>query len=231
MKKKLLLSISFFTLCSVLYSQKNINYSLHINPKLSTFIYERGELSESQNTINYSFGGSFGLDLTESFELSSGINISLLSIDQIDYSPLFGCDFDGVGGADTKNSFFRDNYKIFYIGIPVDVKYKLGAKKQLYIKLGGEVLFKQREKLESYLTTCGDEERLVTNNPFADIGNTLFKINTGLGYEFLIKNQTFFIEPNIEYSLNSVYREVGILSSITNDVNTLEYGIKIGFKI
>ena len=213
-----------------LYGQIEIDYGFHINPKLSKFIYEDNSVSTADKTLTYSLGGIFFLRKNQ-FEISTGINFNRLSINQIDYSPIFGCDINLSSGADIYNSYFRDNYQIYYLGLPVNIFYLFTKKKNFYIDVGGEFLIRQSEKNKTYLVECGNNERQVSGNPTSKTQNTLFKINSGIGYLYEKEKYTIFIEPIVEYSITKIYEESGVISDLTNNARSLEFGIKIGFKI
>lgn len=211
-------------------NEKVIHFGVNIVPKQTKQYFEKPELGIGKTLFGLSIGIDVYYDLSSKIELKSGLNLSFNQIDQIDYSFIFGCDISIDGGVDRFNSWVRDDYKMYYLGIPIEGKYKLiGKENHLYTKIGVETLFKIKDETTSYLVECRMEEREIMSNPSNPLRDLIFKGKFGVGYEFRIGTiNKIYIEPQIEYSITSIFKEVGIVGDLTNNVRILDIGIILG---
>lgn len=211
-------------------NERIIHFGVNIVPKQTKQYFEKPELGIGKTLFGLSLGFDVYYDISSNIELKSGLNLSFNQIDQIDYSFIFGCDISTDGGVDRFNSWARDEYKIYYLGIPIEGKYKLiGKENHLYTKIGVETLFKVNDETRSYIVECRMEEREIMLNPSNPLRDVIFKGKFGIGYEFRIGTiNKLYIEPQIEYSINSIFKEVGIVTDLTNNVRILDLGIMVG---
>lgn len=228
MKFKLIFLILFFS--KFIFAQSKINYGFYVQPKLSTFNYKESNIFKGTNTLSYLIGGDVSVQKNR-FEFKTGINFSRISINQLDHSLIFDCDINLESGTDIYNSYRKDKYQIFYVGIPLNASYYFTKKENFYFNLGGEILLKIEETNKSFLVECGNPEREISGSPKYGTKDTIAKTNFGIGYLYKKDNYSIYFEPIIEYSITRIFKESENPADLINNVNSIEFGLKVGIKI
>jgi len=182
MKFKFTLSLILLFCVKIVAAQSNINYGFFVQPKASIFNHEIILLTDADGNLSYVIGGTVAYQKNK-VELKTGLNLNRISVNHTDYSPIFANDA-GVGGLgpDFLSSFFTDNFRVFYVGIPLGVNYYFTEKKNLYFDLGGEVLFQVFDMTETFIVESGMPEREISENPTYTPQGFLAKANFGIGY-------------------------------------------------
>jgi len=100
------------------------SYGGHITPQYTIPIYEDSELSEEDNRINFKVGFDVFYDLSNVFQVKTGLGYHNFATDQRDYTLTFGSDFlsDPV---DQRGSWIAEKSTIAYLGIPIAIRRKL----------------------------------------------------------------------------------------------------------
>ena len=166
--------------------------------------------------------------------MNTGINYEKNQVDQVDFSPIFPNDIlKNIGSSPVYNSWFQDDFSIHYIGLPLELKYKLlGEVKHMYLVGGVNPLFKIFQNRESYVYPCGENPILIDNS---NIGNEpaffVMLVRAGIGFETHLADTKIFLEPRISYSTNGILKKRGIVSDLTNNSKLLKFGLRLGVRI
>lgn len=208
----------------------NYKFGVSISPKVTKQIFDNSETGTG-NTI---FGIGFSLDyyykLSEKVGLRTGVTYNFSQIDQIDYSFAFACDINvnDITGFDLSNSWIEDQYKIHYIGIPLEAILKLiGEQNHLYTRFGIEGQLKIASSSNTFLVECRPNRREIDSNPVLELRKMIFQINLGIGFQLkLSTDKDLYIEPQISYTLNEIFKEV----LIANNSKRINLGIMMGVK-
>ncbi len=232
---KIGLLILGLSLSHSVFAQFEFNWGFYIQPKYSTFIYNVDGNPAKVNNFSFLIGGEVLFE-KERFEISTGLNLSRLSANHIDYSLSFVCDFDPVNGIDIYNSYARETHEIYYYGLPLNFNYHILENRNLYLKLGGTFYVKASDSFDHFLVECREVESEINLRQIVTVKNTLTTLNLGIAYEFIKEKFTLYIEPIIEYSIDQVFDEGIIINTsynedIPNNLNTLEFGLRVGFKL
>ena len=213
-------------------NENDFQFGISINPKYASPILENTKLSEAENTFNYSLSADLFFPISKRIEIKTGVSLSQMRFKQRDYGLRLGCDIDPVSGIDQFNSYLKEDYQLYFLGVPLDFRFKFGQGKNLvYWKLGGEVLYKVFDNNNTFLIECGMDERetnwLLRNNP----NNLIFKLRSGLGFETkFVKSAKLYFEPQVEYMLNSYFDNSGFAINRDEEVNFIEIGLLVGLK-
>ena len=230
MKRLILLTILLISTSTIFSQDKSIQFGLSFNPKITNqffgdSFYENGG---SQDRFAYSLIGNLYFNLSDKFQLISGISYSQYQINLVDYSFIFLCDIDPTLGADVQNSYLEYNYHTNYIGIPIELQWKISNdKNSLFLQFGLEGLFKMKVKNDIVLYECGKK----SGTPslfwpmYYPVNNFLLLSKFGIGYEFNIKqNISLFFMPNVEYTLMNYFE------AAMDDSKFLNIGLNMGIK-
>ena len=206
---------------------------MSFTPKASIQFIENSELGNTETEFSFSVSGDFYYDLGAKIQLKSGFGIGNLATSQLDYSPLFGCDFDGNGGALQYNSYYKIAINSYYLEVPLKIKFKIiGEVNHVFIDFGIQNYFKinSSEKVKVY--ECGVYSFDLKNNSLFNHNEYLLTLNAGIGFESkLFKRQKLILEPVIEFALTKTYKEEeGILASTINNSKIMNLGLLLGIK-
>lgn len=211
---------------------KRPDFGLSFTPKRSAVIFEQTELGESTAQFGLNVQAIIGYEISDRWQLQSGIGYQLSQVQIIDYTPTLGCDFDGVS-FDLFNSWFENKGEIHYLAISFATRYQLSRKTNFpYLKLGYQFLYKLRERQETSLVECGASSLpLSMSFPFI-LRDTGGMATFGLGYEWTSGSHSkLFIEPELSYGLIPVYDEIGVIRSRENSIRLVELGLRIGVRL
>jgi len=177
----------FFLASNIIFGQEEraAHFGIHINPKYTIQIFDEPDLLEKVNAINFSLGLDFYYDITSEFQLRTGLTYFRLDSDQIDFGISFGCDHDGMGGANLENSWIEDRLRVHYIGMPLGIKDKLfGGENYVYLNTAIEVFLKLADSHESVILECGTNEIQFPMGTMFNLQNIYLNSRLGIGYEF-----------------------------------------------
>lgn len=230
--KKTIFFLLFFFLSGALMSQnsKFLSLGIEINPKIVTQQFENAELGESGYSLNASIEGNLYLNFRERIKLKTGINFNQIGINNKDYSTVFGSDHDGNGGVLTNKSWTISNYKIYYVGIPLAIRANLTEKENnFYCRIGGDFLLNLAKAGSTKVHECGAHNGIEITGDFFEPTSILILADFGIGYEFFLKeNQHFYIEHNLEFSLNDLFDQTSLV--INTNSKLLNVGIVVGMR-
>jgi Outer membrane protein beta-barrel domain len=210
MKKLILLSILLGCSMITFSQEKNLHFGLSANAKITHQNFEVAifEVGDSQDEFAYSVTGNVYFDLGSNFQLVSGISFSQYQINLVDYIIAFPCDITS-SGIDRKNSYIKDNYQTGYIGIPLELRWKvIGETNNLFLQFGLEGLYKIKLDEKRTVFECNEvsEAGILLFTHFYDVSNFLLLSKIGIGYELQLgKKVNLFFEPNVEYSLTDFF--------------------------
>lgn len=213
--------------------EKAIHIGISSFNYLSNPILESEELTSSEKSISFNLRLDAYFDLNSKMQINSGIVFQQSKITQLDYTPTLGCDFNGnPSDIDIQNSWVEDRGKIFYLGIPIEVKRKFTEKKNhIYGIVGITPLLKINSNVKTTLYECMmstvELESSIWHNP-----NTfLIFTDIGFGYELeIFKKRKLFIEPRLSYSATKVFEEAGISTDLTVNTRLFNLGLRAGLK-
>jgi hypothetical protein len=234
--KKTPLFAALLLFAATLSSQETGFYSfgIEINPWMTKQIFEDPEFGESAQLVGASVAGNVYLNFSSRFSVKSGISLSLLRVSQVDHSITFGCDHDGQGGVDIWNSWSETDFSILYLGLPVAARLSLQDKaSHPYVRIGGELRLHLGNRGASYLFECGAANVFQSERPLVDPASLIIGA-AGLGYELSLKaGRSFYLEPNVEYSANQLFRKPeGLLGSgvVKNNSRILNFALAAGLR-
>lgn len=215
----------------VLGQDKSYHFGLSITPQKNIPRFQKSELSDSKTTHGVKAQVDFYYDISPSWQLTSGINISTLKISNIDYTPIFQCDLNVDGIQNVFNSWFEDEIDVVYLGIPVSAKRKLwGGENHLYGRLGAELLIKINSDAHSILAECGIPGE-IDRNVVNQLKGGVLAAQLAIGYEMsFIGNTKLLLEPQLNYSLSSHYREASPIGDLTNNIGVTGIGLRVGVR-
>lgn len=226
--RKIVLLIAFVMISSLVYSQdKKIEFGASFNARITHQIFDEPENNKSDDQFSYAIIGSIYYYLSSKFQLISGLSFSHYKINQLDDFPRFACDFSSSLSYIPYNSYFKENYKTDYLGIPLEGRLGFGDKaNRFFIQFGFEGLFKVALNETVTLVECGASEREVSwPTDFKEVNNFLLLVKLGVGYELQIGEKIkLFFEPNVEYSLSKFFKSSSGNSTLIN------FGLNTGVK-
>ncbi len=176
-KLKSIIFVSLILLNNVIsQDEKLVHYGFNVNPKWTIQNFENKTLGEESNSLSFSIGGEIYFAINHKIELKSGLNINQTYIEHKDYTVNFGSDFNGLE-LDNFKSYTEENYKILYLGIPIEGKFKIrGQENHVYFKVGFEPLFRFNNSSKMFLIESGRAARKINNNSIKLLNKTIFKI-------------------------------------------------------
>ena len=228
----LLIGLILGTISLSAQDSKSVSYGLEIHPKITSQIFDNSELGESFDLLSASIAGNVYLNIGARHQLKTGLNLSMVNIEQLDYSLTFPCDIviEPKPEILPKNSWVKTEHKIFYLGIPIEDRIKLSvAESHPYLSVGGEVLFNIGKSGKSYVHECESPEGVETD--WADPNPVLILASVGLGYEFALNSGgSCFFEPKLQYSLTEIFDSSKFPRDEFNNSRTLNIGFAAGIR-
>ncbi len=143
--------------------------------------------------------------------LSTGFGIQFLNYEAKDYTPSFGCDFDGMGGINRHNSWSESKRRVQFLVVPLEFHhYFSNNPNRYYIAPGIQVLFDVLKENTAQLYECGEPTALVEDTPFE---TTQLLGSIKLGREFstlfndlsILKLFDYRLGFNVGYSLTHIF--------------------------
>ena len=238
MKKCCLLCFLFLSFNLFCQDSPFINFGIELNSKIYSLNPNEKEHLELSSILSGSVTGVVYYNFNPKYSIQTGLSFNRNQLILKDYSLILPCDFisnTGAFGLNYENSWTSLAYTTYYIGFPTKIKWNLSQKNnRFYLKLGEELWLRLSKKGDLTIHHC--------RNPFAfvpldgsnfEASRFLILLNFGIGYEFnLTKGNFLYIEPNIEYSLNSIFVEEGSFFFFDSDLflnnQILNIGIAMG---
>ncbi len=205
--------------------EKTIHFGLSFNARITHQNFDDSDKNRSDDEFSYAITGNIYFDLSSKFQLISGLSFSHYKINQLDDFPVFLCDIDPSQGYIPFNSYFKENYKTNYLGIPLEGRWIMGNKANpFFLQFGFEGLFKIALNEKYTLVECNGASEIEIDLPVdsKEVNDFLLLAKLGVGYEFPINEKMkLFFEPNIEYSLTSFFKYgIGIGNFFNFGLNT-----------
>lgn len=195
-----------------------------VNPKAGVFSNGLGLSMEFNHLINSK--GHLGYKF--------GLSYSLVQLKHEDYlAAFFDCDRINPGTFTFNTSWIRNDIKIHYFGLPIDLVIKpMKGSNAFYIKLGVEPLLKFHQNTDSYLVMCGAPEMEIQNEEFTKTKSSHLRYRFGLGYDFLVGTKyEMLVEINYEFIDSYFFTNSPILGGFVNNLKVREFGVRLGFRI
>ncbi|MEZ4939314.1 MAG: outer membrane beta-barrel protein [Saprospiraceae bacterium] len=229
MKKTILVLVSFVFLATA-HAQKNdrkFYVGVSLTPQITAQKVNNNAVADSDFATGLALNGDFYLNLHSRLQLKSGLGMQLTRLKQVDYSPLFHCDFAVNGETNLYNSYFDIAITAVYLSIPLNLKLNLtGGRNHLFLDLGLRNAFKLTSKEKVNLYECGatDGYALMDSKMFAP-KDYVFSLNAGIGYQAsAFSGKTIVLEPMVEYALTPTFQDIPIL----NNGKMLNIGLMLG---
>lgn len=231
---RLLISTCIFlwlSISHVLCQDKSYHFGLSFTTQYNVPRFQKSELSDSKSTLGVKTQIDFYYDINPNWQLTSGINVSTLKISNLDYTPILQCDISSDGNPNVFNSWFEDEIDIVYLGIPISAKRKLlGGENHLYGRIGAELLIKINSDSYSILSECGIPREL-DRNVVNQLNAGVLAAQLAIGYEMnFIGNTKIILEPQLNYSLTSHYKEASPIGDLTNNIGVMGLGLRVGVR-
>ncbi len=230
--KSILLSISILFFTTTLFAQNDatpsdndkISYGIGVNIKQPQLPSDNSDLNIS-NKIGYSFEGNFYFDLKPRLTLKAGLNFTSFQFEFTE-SVIFGTNILNPSGP---SSYFKNKVNWAYAGFPIELQFNIVRKKhQVYLKAGGEVMFNIYKKHQGEISESGIVRETDTSNlntPSKAVGLGI----VGLGMNIhLTEKMKLYIEPNLEFGLNSALAASILSNEYKGRFNTI--GCKLGVR-
>lgn len=240
MKKSILFIFSLLIVGAA--KSQNPVFGFEINPKMSNQIFKK---APSGNSLNSGFGESnksrFGgniaatvfFDISPKFSIKSGLNISKYSIDQNDYSIIFGCDIDPSTGYNFYNSWINSDYSMTYLGIPIEGILALSKNDaHPYVSFGGELLINLSSSGDNTLYNCKDHGPNISKWPVEiEANKSLLLLNMSIGYEIPVSEiGKLYFGVTMAGSTGNVMTNRDNKTDILVGTNLFTYGLSIGVR-
>lgn len=229
---KLMLPILFQSLCQITWCQtedKRWHLGFSVTPQLSVPVFESVELQQYEPEFGVTASADAHVDLSRKFQVRMGLEYQLARMTYRDYSPLFPEDVVN-GMADVYKSYFDFSYTNSFIGVPIDLKYKLSrpeSTNHVFVSLGmaGRYLLSSSGEIQlvesGIPTTTYDPETFLFSSQ-----DVWFYMAGGLGYEFRVGRGKCSIQPRYEFSPTKLLEEEA--SAIANG-NPAFVGIQLRY--
>ena len=171
------------------------------NPMLGILLFNQGTEIESHidHKLPVRFGLTFAYGLNSRISLESGLTYTILMSDIREGS---------------KNNYYTGNQTLHYIGIPLNVRYKVFSWKKLDLYASAGVLTETRVsgKIDKEYVlqnkTEKTEKETITSHPFQ------FSANIGAGIQYsLTRRLGLYVEPGMSYyfddnsTVETIYKE------------------------
>lgn len=225
----LLLAISLTS-----FSQIEYRIGAGISPSILIPLYEKDDKSASFLSYWFDFEAEFGVMLTKSIGVRTGLLYSRNRLMEHDYTISFPCDY--LVEDYEFNSYHKNSISIDYSGFMISPEFILSNRKtRLSILPGYEYLFQANQQTSKRIIRCGAELRGF-NGSIASIPNK-HQHRVKLALEFAHKiNATneLVIRPQAKYGLNNLLTNDTIIFdppfNQTAYSRVLSAGIHLGFR-
>lgn len=240
MKYVLFVSLSFFTF--ILSAQdaplpeKKIRFGVSIASQINKHSFNKNELNEEGASWGVGVNGEVYYKIIPIIELQSGFGFSRYSAKLLDYSILLGCDHNGSGGANPRNSYVEAENIEYFLRIPLNTKINFSKRNSHFFWTGGlALMFRLSDNNRETLYECGiRNETTLMNTSFEFQGTkNLSVFNTGVGYSLGLKNGTqLILSPFFEYAIKNAFeKNNSIRSGSSTKDKMISYGVRFGFNL
>lgn len=199
----LLALLSLFQLALGQTEVKKLHFGLSLTPQLSVPVFDGEYLQRYEPRFGVAFGGDVNVDLGSKFQLRTGLEYQLARITYRDYSPMFPGDVEN-GEADVYKSYFDFRYVNSFMGVPIDLKYKLAKPQSInhvFVSAGLAFRYLISSSGEIQLVESGTPTISYDPETFLFSGHDIwFYFTGGLGYEFKLGRGKCSIQPRYEFS-------------------------------
>ncbi len=227
---KLILILLFLQMAVDSYTQevvKRTHLGVSATPFFTQPMLDAEAETEAATEFSWSAGGDIYFDLTGKTQLKSGLFVSQAKVSYIDYSPHLPGDVVN-GEFVPRNSYWDAGYALWSIGLPLEIKLKLGqptATNHFFLVAGINI---------QYLINSTGEIDLISNEqlmaqispedfPF-EITKFRSSLIAGIGYEFLVGKRKCLISPVYEYGLSKLYT---VEASAEANVRLSGFGVRL----
>lgn len=226
--RSLILLVLLFINHIAFSQEKSIHFGASFNAKITHQIFDDPDSYKSDDAFSYAIVGNIYYHFGPNFQLISGLSFNHYKINQLDDFPVLLCDFEPNSLTYIPyNSYFRENYKTNYLGIPLEGRYNIGEKaNHFFVQFGFEALFKiALNETHTFVECMTSEREIDLPDNFKEVNDFLLLAKVGVGYEFPIgEKMTLFFDPNIEYSLTKFFK------SGSGNSKFLNFGLNTGIK-
>lgn len=198
-----LILLSLYQLAWGQIEDKKIHVGLSLTPQLSVPVFDDAYLQRYEPRFGVAFGGDVNADLSSKFQLRTGLEYQLARITYRDYSPMFPGDVEN-GEVDVYKSYFDFRYVNSFVGVPIDLKYKLAkpeSTNHVFVSAGIAIRYLISSSGEIQLVESGTPTIAYDPETFLFSGQDVwFYFAGGIGYEFKLGRGKCSIQPRYEFS-------------------------------
>ncbi len=225
MKAITICSFLFLFSATALNAQESLSsskFGVHVTPTVTKQVFKNAKEGVGKTLFGIGLGVDYFHKVSNKIQIKTGLSYQYNEIDQVDYALSFATDWDPINGFNPLNSWIEGQHKIHYVGIPVEIRFKLKeSENHFYTKLGIGVLLK-----------IGETSKSIINSPDSfeyptELKSSAFDVSYGIGYQWILNSgEALYFEPQVSYSLNSLFDE----QSLINKSKLLNYGLVLGLR-
>lgn len=162
-----------------------------------------------------------GYQLNEQTELFVQLGYRQFSFSAVDYAPAFGCDHDGMGGYNQRNSYTQVDVSHNYLSVALGARFKIG--KQYFIQPRLDIYSEISNNTSFGLYECG----LLTSSP--TLTGDEYKFGGGpLALAFAL-GRDFQISERWSLAVSADYlRFLNKYNMFTGNVPVHQFGLNVG---
>lgn len=187
-------------------SEKNISKT---NKELFSTLYQQKAYTKIKHKQPVTFGLSLNFLINNRWMFETGLDYTMLSSDLT---------------SGSKASYYIEEQKLHYLGIPIQIGYNLWHNKplSLYFLAGGEAEKCIAGKLKTYY----NEKKEMTTSENIHINEIQFSLLGSIGMQYMISNKmSLYAEPGIRY----FFKDGSDVLTIRKD-HPLTFNIKFGLR-
>ena len=151
------------------------------------FHRERDLHFEYPSAFSYKLQGVVYVKLADHIQGKTGLGIEQLVVEEIDYSLIFGADYQPGIGFDLRASFRETSFRGTFVTVPLSFQFFVDANNSaLYLNLGANAMLQVYNETDIEITASGQRSpALDTQHSGLDIERLLLQAECGLGYSWL----------------------------------------------
>ena len=230
--KKLGVFLVFLQMTFLSFSQEEVkrtHLGFSVVPQFTRFHFQTDLVEDNAYQFNYAVSGNLFFDLGQKAQFITGLTFQKINISYTDYALFFPDDVVD-GEFDPTLSYWIFDYADYFLGVPLEFKFKLNRPEAInhFFLIGGlRVQYLLGNSGDVQLVESGHvwEERDFDSFYFDE--NRIWSIlSGGVGYKFKVGQRKCFINPLFEYSLTKIFKDE--LATDSNGYST-SFGIRVAY--
>lgn len=219
--KRIILFIFVFCFAAHCDAQMNSHWSMEFGVRPHITQLKKSNAYDIEDNINVDVYLSTGYQLSERTELFAQLGYRQFKFSAVDYTPAFGCDHDGMGGYNPKNSYSQATVSHNYLSVALGARLKIA--KHFFIQPGLVIYSEISNDTGFGLYECG----LLTSNP--TLTGDEYKFGGGpLAFD-LAFGRDFQITDRWSLVVSADYlRFLNKYNMFTGNVPVYQFGLNVG---